>query len=206
MIRVILLLGKFLEEWERENSKIFWSGIILLAITFSSCDQIQFKTIKTPTIVEKNTTLVYKQKPIEEILKDSNIFLMEESLMCRGGTQMSEKNSNFEIPPDLLKRFFPDWKERVEYQIDRTKACKSAHKKLKEAQRLRLAPSMYTSLLDQNEKDALDYFSGNGFYAYHQNPKVKPNIFDTRRSFLVKMQNRQMREKFLSSYHRYHHK
>jgi hypothetical protein len=113
---------------------------------------------------------------------------------------------SFEIPPDLLKRFFPDWEERVNYQNDRTKAWKSAHKKLKEAGRLRLAPSMYSSLLNQNEKDALDYFSGNGFYAYHQNPKVKPNIFDTRDSFLVKMQNPQMRDKFLSSYDRYHNK
>jgi hypothetical protein len=43
---------------------------------------------------------------------------------------------------------------------------------------------MYSSLLNQNEKDALDYFNGRGFYEYHQNPKIKPNIFDTRQSFL----------------------
>jgi hypothetical protein len=61
-------------------------------------------------IVLVATALVCKPKPIEEVLRDSNIFLTQESLICRSGNQILDKNSNFEIPPYLLKRFFPDWK------------------------------------------------------------------------------------------------
>lgn len=63
LVICILLLGKFLEQWKRENSRIFWSGIILLAMTFSSSDELQFQTIKTPTIVEKNTASILAINP-----------------------------------------------------------------------------------------------------------------------------------------------
>jgi hypothetical protein len=48
------------------------------------------------------------------------------------------------------------------------------------------------------EQDAFDYFHGTGFYKDYQNPKTSPNIFDTRQSFLEKMQNFEMRTKFLN--------
>jgi len=50
------------------------------------------------------------------------------------------------------------------------------------------------------EQDAFDYFNGTGVYKNHQNPKTLPNIFDTRQSFLLKMEDREMRETFLKSY------
>lgn len=62
------------------------------------------------------------------------------------------------------------------------------------------------SLLTKDEKDALNYFNGSGFYEYYQNPKIKPNIFEMRQSFLVKMQNPDIRNKFLTTYSRYHKK
>ena len=48
--------------------------------------------------------------------------------------------------------------------------------------------------------DAMDYFQGTGFYARQQDPKTKPNIFDTRQSFLLKMHDDQMRTDFLNSF------
>jgi len=44
LVICILVIGKFLEQWERENSVIFWGVSILLAITFSSFDEVQFQT------------------------------------------------------------------------------------------------------------------------------------------------------------------
>ena len=59
-----------------------------------------------------------------------------------------------------------------------------------------------TIKLTPQERDAFDYFHGTGFYKYYQNPKTLPNIFDTRQSFVVKMQDREMRTKFLDQFNR----
>ena len=48
----------------------------------------------------------------------------------------------------------------------------------------------------------MDYFQGTGFYARQQDPKMKPNIYDTRQSFLLKMHDDQMRDEFLASFNR----
>jgi hypothetical protein len=63
VIKVIILIcisviGKFLEKWERENSQRFWSVIMLLAIPFSSFDEIQFQTTQTPIRIDKNIASV----------------------------------------------------------------------------------------------------------------------------------------------------
>jgi hypothetical protein len=55
-------------------------------------------------------------------------------------------------------------------------------------------------LLTVPEKDALNYFNGTGSYKKYQNPKTLPNIFDTRQSFLLKMEDREVRENFLKTY------
>ena len=54
----------------------------------------------------------------------------------------------------------------------------------------------------KEELDAIDYFQGTGFYARQQDPKMKPNIYDTRQSFLLKMHDDQMRDEFLASFNR----
>jgi hypothetical protein len=56
--------------------------------------------------------------------------------------------------------------------------------------------------LTPEEKDTFDYFNGVGFYKNYQNPRTSPNRYDTRRSFLVKMENEEMCGKFLESYNR----
>lgn len=44
-----------------------------------------------------------------------------------------------------------------------------------------------SKLYTKEELDAMNYFHGTGFYKQQQDPNVKPNIFDTRQSFLFKM-------------------
>ena len=48
--------------------------------------------------------------------------------------------------------------------------------------------------------DAIDYFQGNSFYNKYQDIKVKPNIFDTQQSFLLKRHDDKLRNEFLNSF------
>jgi len=79
---------------------------------------------------------------------------------------------------------------------------KSGKKKLPEADRLRLSEDSKSKILTHDEKDALAYFSGKGFYKSYQNLNTPPNLFDTRETFLDKMQNSEMRNNFLKAYKR----
>lgn len=88
----------------------------------------------------------------------------------------------------------------MDYQKNQEKFYKSAMKKRREIKKLRLLEdkSVYTN----QELDAMDYFDGTGFYQKHQDPKVKPNIFDTRQTFLHKMHDPVLRNNFLNSFNR----
>jgi hypothetical protein len=54
-------------------------------------------------------------------------------------------------------------------------------------------------LLSTEEQDAINYFTGQGFYDSQQDVRTEPNIFDTRESFLFKMHNESNRNRFLKS-------
>ncbi len=84
----------------------------------------------------------------------------------------------------------------MDYQKNQEKFYKSAMRKKKEIQRLGILDNNFTKA----ELDAIDYFQGSGFYTEHQDPKVKPNVFDTRQSFLLKMHDPILRENFLKSF------
>ena len=73
---------------------------------------------------------------------------------------------------------------------------------MREAERLNLSEDFKSKILTHSEKDAFDYFNGTGFYKYHQNLNTPPNIYDTRQTFLKKMQNSETRNNFLKTYNR----
>ncbi len=95
---------------------------------------------------------------------------------------------------------FPDWEGRINYQKNQEEFYKSAMKKQSELKKLRIKAT--SGFYTKEELDAIDYFHGKGFYAKAQNPNVKPNIFDTRQSFLKKMHNPVMRQNFIKSFKR----
>jgi hypothetical protein len=102
---------------------------------------------------------------------------------------------------EMLRKHFPDWEGRMDYQKKQEKIYNSALLKKREMQRLHLleTPNLYT----KEELDAISYFQGTGFYSYYQSLGTPPNIFDTRWSFLLKVEkNKDMRENFLKSYNR----
>ena len=56
------------------------------------------------------------------------------------------------------------------------------------------------SYYTKEELDALDYFHGTDFYQQYQGSEFKPNLFDTRQTFLLKMQDPVLRNNFLNSF------
>jgi len=125
---------------------------------------------------------------------------VEKPLTVGGGFE--QKKTKSKIPKSILRKYFPDWPERVEYQNRQLEFFQSSEKKLREAARLRFSKDLKSKILTKDEKDAFDYFGGTGFYPSHQDIKTPPNIFDTRETFLNKMQDSEMRDNFLKAYNR----
>lgn len=98
-----------------------------------------------------------------------------------------------------LEKKFPDWEARMKYESYQSEFYESGRKKLREAKRLRMANPNLT----EKEKDAIDYFNGTGSYKKYQQPGEKPNVFDTRRSFLLKMHDPTLRRDFLNSFKKF---
>lgn len=53
--------------------------------------------------------------------------------------------------------------------------------------------------LSSQERDAIAYIEGTGFYSKQQDLRTKPNIFDTRETFLLKMHDKNNRTNFLNA-------
>lgn len=96
----------------------------------------------------------------------------------------------------MLRKHFPDLEERMNYQKKQEKFYRSGLARITEAKRLRIKLK-----LTKQEQDAFDYVNGQNFYKSHQSLETPPNIFNTRWSFLLKMEkNKDMRENFLKTY------
>ena len=98
------------------------------------------------------------------------------------------------------EKHFPDWDGRMSYQKKQEKFYKSAMTKQAELRRIKAMDKRNRQT--KEELDAIDYFQGTGFYARQQDPKMKPNIHDTRQSFLLKMHDEPVRADFLKSFNR----
>ena len=76
---------------------------------------------------------------------------------------------------EMLRKHFPDWEGRMEYQKKQEAFYKSAIKKQIQLKRLRIQET--SSFYMKEEVDAINYFQGKGFYKYYQNVETPPNIF-----------------------------
>ena len=151
--------------------------------------------------------------PISYETLSYNIPLQEKSIsivlgVSQGGGQNSDSNS---FIPRLKKRkkfnlifhrrleqHFPDWKDRMAYQKEQEEFYKLAMRKKSELKRLKIKEN--SNYYTKKELDAIDYFHGNDFYQKYQDPKLKPNIYDTRQTFLFKMHDPILRNNFLNSF------
>lgn len=99
---------------------------------------------------------------------------------------------------EIVRKHFPDWEERMNYQKKQKKIYRSGLARITEAKRVRMEK---TFQLTKEEQDAFDYLNGKNFYKEYQSIETPPNIYDTRWSFLLKIEkNKAMRENFLKSY------
>ena len=102
----------------------------------------------------------------------------------------------------MLAKHFPDWEARLSVEKQQAIIYYKAAKKLKEYQKLSPLLKNHEKWLTDEEKFAIDYFHGRGIYKKYQDPKIPPNVLDTRQTFLKKMENQEMRQKFLENYNR----
>lgn len=191
IIILVIVFSKFLERWEREKSRVFWGLCVLLALTVSFFEEVQFQKTQNLGIFENNISSVLAIHSAGGGSKGrSGSFVLQTS---------SGKRKKFNIVfHRRLEKYFPDFNGRMVYQKKQEKFYKSAQKKRRELKKLRIkeTPNFYT----KEELDAISYFQGTGFYRKHQDPKVKPNIFDTRQSFLLKMHDDKLRNEFLNNF------
>ncbi len=103
------------------------------------------------------------------------------------------------ITVQMIQRRKSTQLNNVNYQNTQVEFYQSGLRRISEAKRVRMPHSFK---LTPQEQDAFDYFRGTNFYKYYQNVKTSPNIYDTRRSFLLKMENQEMHDKFLKAYNR----
>jgi hypothetical protein len=84
----------------------------------------------------------------------------------------------------------------MDYQKKQEELYKAVMRKRREAIIIRLPENFNRT---HEEQDAINYFHGTGIYAQYQDPETKPNTFDTRQSFLLKMHDPILRRNFLNS-------
>jgi hypothetical protein len=186
LVIIIVFIGSFLERFERKSPKLLWGLIFMLMLIFTSLDKDY----------NHNTSPSYTEQTISRIRSGSEprkkIVIIQTSLGKRKINIVTHRR---------LEKFFPDWEGRIAYQKNREKVYKAAMIKRREALILRKKEDFG---LTKDEQDAIDYFLGRDFYQTHQDPSAKPNIFDNRQSFLIKMHNKEMRMNFLKSFNTRH--
>ena len=114
----------------------------------------------------------------------------------RGGNQKYPSNFDKNFHRILRKRF-PDSKRRVEFEKSQLVFYNSARYKLERTPTLSMENKK--KLLSPQEKDAINYFTGQDFYSSQQDFRTQPNVFDTRESLLIKMHNKYNRNRFLKA-------
>lgn len=135
-----------------------------------------------------------------KVLPKQNTVLVVNSL--RGGSKLLKYPKNFnEQYHILLKKYFPDSKKRVEYERSQHRLFMKVTNKIYLERMYDPNKSVKEVLrsLSRKEYESIKYSRGKGFYAYKRHYRTRPNIYDNRESFLIKMHNKKYRERFLKS-------
>jgi len=106
--------------------------------------------------------------PVPEKAFHSNSIGVETAFTGRGGGRQNSESFR-----EMLKKHFPDFNERINYQKKQAKFYRSALNKISEAKRVGMSNSLK---LTSQEQDALDYYNGKNFYSSYQNVKTSPLI------------------------------
>ena len=178
-----------MERWEYSRPSSFWFWTIIGYLCFTTLFSHLPSSVQTPSqaqIVIQEVRAGGKQ-PHEVI---NEIINYVDNLA---------KKKYFK---EMQVKHFPDFESRASLEKQQAIIYKKAVRKIKEYKRLFPLLNNYQKWLTDEEKSSIDYFHGTGIYAKFQDPKTPPNILDTRETFLKKMENPDMREKFLETYNR----
>ena len=196
MLKFLKFIGYFLERSERNYPRIFWFCSLLIALLFNFSqsqivDEVRFQRTQPLIVIEKKTASILAINSGGEGSKRKfGSFVVQTGL---------GKRKKFNIVfHRRLEQHFPDWEERMNYQKKQEEFYKSAMRKESELKRLRIKDT--SKFYTKQELDAIDYFHGTGFYKKYQDPAMKPNIFDTRQTFLFKMHDRTRLLEILNSF------
>jgi hypothetical protein len=171
LFEILLKIFQFLKNYKESYPRIFWLCIFFLAV-------LSFQDYNQDYNQDSNESQIVIQK-------------------IRGGSKDSKADFDVNFHR-RLREAFPDWKARMDYQKKQEEFYKSAMKKREERTRIKvLNDSRYFTA---QELDAMDYFHGTGVYAILRNPKTKPNILDTRETFLLKMHDDELNNEFLKTF------
>jgi len=187
VVLLIIFMGRVLEHFERQSPNLFWGLLMSFLSVTLVLPLLENNNISTSSFYTKEIMLDIRagSKPMR------NVVTIETGLGKRIKIDI--------IAHRRLENFFPDWEERIAYQENREKVYQAAIIKRREALKLRQNENFGRT---EDEQDAMDYFSGKGLYQKYQDPSVKPNIFDTRLSFLIKVHNKEMKNDFLDRFNR----
>jgi hypothetical protein len=184
MLKFFKFIAYFLERSERNYPRIFW-----LCTSLSG-----FLIFHEPIQNRSQSQVVIEQVHILHGAGSNSNSSSFVTSICLN------KRKNFDPAfHRRLTKHFPDWSGRMIFQKKQEGFYKSAMQKKREALRLRLKENFNRT---SEEQDAVDYFNGTGIYVKFQDIKTKPNIFDTRQSFLQKMHDPVALDNFLNSFNR----
>ena len=176
---------KYLEQWEKYESSSFWFCIIGLWFIFS----FDFGALSPASEVPCQSQAVAVQ------LRSGG---QQEHEVINSVDNLAKK----EYFRKMLVKHFPDFESRASLEKRQAIIYQKAVKKIKEYRKIFPLLKNYQKCLTAEEKSSIDYYHGTGIYAKFQDPKISPNIHDTRKTFLKKMENQEMRDKFLETYNR----
>ena len=181
-MKAIFKFLKFLDYLEKQMGGFFWIFISTFGLTLSSLDDSYDSYLMQADIRPKIE--------VSSALK----------IPPGGSGQESQiKRKKFDLALHRrLEQHFPDWEQRMTYQKNQEDFYKSAIRKKREIKGLRIKEN--SNFYTKEELNAINYFHGTGFFQKYQHPKEKPNIFDTRQTFLLKMHDPLARENFLNSF------
>ena len=227
MLKYFLKLFKYLERSEYKNSSTFWASICTIYFCFtilssyvSSSSNNQFESQarlvvedvrgggsdKRPNLLQKIGSFFnpgqYKQRSAQRSAsrtESPNPGIPEAGKEVTNSVDNLAKKKYFK---KMLVKHFPDFESRVSMEKRQAVIYHKALKKIRGYQRISPLLENHQKWLTTEEKLSIDYFHGTEIYTKLQDPKTSPNIFDTRKSFLKKMEDQDMREKFLETYNR----
>ena len=191
---------KSLEQWEKYEPSNFWLCSIGLYFSFSAGFGALFP--------ESPSYVVIEQVCISRGGGGGEYEPKSSTSQLRGVPEIKSvsKNSKTSLEPkefrEMLARYFPDWDARLSVEKQQAIIYNKATKKLKAYKNLNPLLKNPEKLLTDDERFAIDYFHGRGTCEKFQDPKTQPNLYNTRQTFLKKMENQEMRQKFLESYNR----